>query len=240
MKEEITFFSIDNDPDEGFQERMKHHFMKDGRLDTKKGFESDVSRSGTHCVYGKAFLISSLPEISNIGFFVETGTYLAETLMSVSPNFLYNWSIEAQESCFQHSLIRTQHPVRKNVKLFHGESPEILPEILSEIDKRPESDKRCVFFLDAHFSGRINDAAESQANTHTSEIYGHCPLIQEIEEIGKHKEKNHMILIDDIRMMGTPGWPTIEKTLESLKSINQKYSFRYCTDLDILIAGVFK
>ncbi len=233
----IEFTTIDDMP-EGFQERMKHHFMEDGRLDTKKGF-TILARKGTLSVYGKTFLISAIAEMTKFKFFVETGTFLGETLMSVSPSFTYNWSVEAQKDCFNTCIMRTQSPVRKNVKLFLGESPEILSVILSELDEREEVDKRCVFFLDAHFSGKIDPNA-SDLKTHLSEQHGNCPLIQEIEEIGKHKEKNHLILIDDVRMMGTEGWPTIEETLESIKSINQDYSFKYCVDLDILIAGVFK
>ena len=236
MQDHITFFSIDKNP-EGFQEKMRHHFIESGRLDTKKGFEL-LARKGVNSVYGKIFLISGLVEMSKINFFVETGTFLAETLMAVSPNFTYNWSVEAQKDCFKNCQVRTQEPIRKNIKLFLGESPEILPIILSELDDRPEVDKRCIFFLDAHFSGDV-DTNSNNTKTHSSEKYGKCPLIQEIEEIGKHEEKNHLILIDDVRMMGTKGWPTIEETLESIKSINKKYSFRYCTDLDILIAGVF-
>jgi len=237
MQDQITFFSIGAEP-EDFQERMTHHFMEDGHLDTKKGF-THLARKGVNSVYGKTFLISGLIETSKIKFFVETGTFLAETLMAVSPNFTYNWSVEAQENCFRNCQVRTQDPIRKNIKLFLGESPETLPIILSELNERPETDKRCIFFLDAHFSGAV-DANASDIKTHFSEQHGNCPLIQEIEEIGKHEEKNHLILIDDIRMMGTEGWPTIEETLESIKSINENYSFRYCTDLDILIAGVFE
>ncbi len=234
---DIEFITIGDEP-EGFQERMKHHFMEDGRLDTKKGFTL-LARKGLNSVYGKAFLISGLVEMSKIKFFIETGTFLAETLMAVSPNFTYNWSVEAQEDCFKNCQVRTQNPIRKNIKLFLGESPETLPIILSELNERPEADKRCMFFLDAHFSGTV-DASASDLKTHLSEQHGNCPLTQEIKEIGKHEEKNHLILIDDVRMMGTEGWPTIEETLESIKDINQDYSFKYCTDLDILIAGVFK
>ncbi len=236
MQDHITLFSIDKNP-EGFQEKMRPLFMENGLLDTKKGFEL-FGLHGFGGVCGKIFLISSLAEMSKINFFVETGTFLAETLLTVSPNFTYNWSVEAQEDCFKHCQTRTRKPVRKNIKLFLGESPEILPTILSELDERPEADKRCMFFLDAHFSGEV-DTSSINAKTYSSEKYGHCPLIQEIEKIGKHEEKNHLILIDDVRMMGTKGWPTIEETLESVRSINKYYSFRYCIELDILIAGVF-
>tara|TARA_B100001250_G_C19792812_1_gene787333 strand:- start:379 stop:1098 length:720 start_codon:yes stop_codon:yes gene_type:complete len=238
---EIEFFSIGDDPwqSEEFQEDMRKIFMKDGRLDTKGGVTNGPKLSNLDSIFRKAFLISSMAEVSKSPFFIETGTYLAETLMAVSPCFLYNWSVEGDETCYAWACSRTQWPVRKNVKILLGDSPDELPKILSEVDNHPHPNKKCIFFLDAHYSGAI-DSQNPEWKTYSSKKYSHCPLLEEIDKIKKHQVKDHIIMIDDVRMLSKPGWPSIEQLLEALRGVNTKYQFKYCVELDILIAGVFK
>jgi hypothetical protein len=200
----------------------------------KKGIAAD---------FLKGHLIAAMAELRDVPFFVETGTYLADTLLVVSPCFLYNWSVEGKKDFYRHSRVRTTYPIRKNVKILLGDSPDILPQILSEVDEYENTDKRCIFFLDAHYSGKAgisSDPDNLETDTYISEKYDKCPLLQEIEQIKSHDCKDHLVLIDDIRMCSTPGWPTIEELLDSLLDLNPKFSFKYSLQTDILIAGVFK
>ena len=47
---------------------------------------------------------------------------------------MYNWSVEGDKKCYAWACSRTQWPVRKNVKILLGDSPDELPKILSEVD----------------------------------------------------------------------------------------------------------
>ena len=200
--------------------------------------ENPFKKKGLASDFLKGHLIAALADLRGVPFFVETGTYLADTLLVVSPCFLYNWSVEGEEVFYRHSRVRTTYPIRKNVKIFLGDSPDVLPEILSEIDEHESADKRCVFFLDAHYSGKAgisSDLDNPETDTYTSEKYDKCPLLQEIEQIKNHDCRDHLIMIDDIRMCSTPGWPTINELLGSLLDLNPKFSFKYSLQTDILI-----
>jgi hypothetical protein len=196
---------------------------------------------GNNREWRKAHLISQLSLAAGYDFFIETGTFMGDTLMAVSPNFKQNWSVEAQNNFFELTSFRFSSGVRKNVKILEGESPEILPTIFSELDQRPEENKKSIIFLDAHFSGAIDGETASKHITHNSEKYGKCPLLQELDAISKHSIKDHLILIDDMRNLNPKiddegEWPTSLEIFISLKNINPDYKLIYVVELDMLIA----
>ena len=81
-----------------------------------------------------------------------------------------------------------------NVSVFHGDSGEVLPRVLSDIDQP------CLFWLDAHYSGGSTAKADLET-----------PALLELVEILDHPVRQHVILIDDARKFsGTDSWPTIE------------------------------
>jgi hypothetical protein len=132
-------------------------------------------------------------------------------------------------------------PVRRNVKIFMGESPDMLPQIFKDLDSHRSSiftkrskDNRSIIYLDAHYSGESNFGFGEEDSY--SGKYGKCPLMQELDEISKHHIRDHTIMIDDIRCMGTEGWPTTNEVLEKLMSINENYDFFMERHSDTLIA----
>jgi len=97
-------------------------------------------------------------------------------------------------------LCQTLASSRWSIHILQGQSGEVLPEVLKNIDKP------CLFWLDAHYSG--GSTAKGQENT---------PVIQELECILNHKNANeHIILIDDARLfIDEDDYPAL-KTLERL------------------------
>lgn len=95
-----------------------------------------------------------------------------------------------------------------------------------------EIDEPITFWLDAHAG---NSATAGR-------IY--APLLHELEIIGAHKIKDHVILIDDIRLFGQGIWVNIsvDKVMAIIRAINPKYTFRFCDSRgypqDILVAVV--
>ena len=76
----------------------------------------------------------------------------------------------------------------KKVFLHYGRSTDVLKKILSTLDQP------AVFFLDAHdldYPGVDNSLWKEEDA---------CPVLSELEVIGSHHIKNHVIMVDDLRM----------------------------------------
>ena len=88
------------------------------------------------------------------------------------------------------------------------------------------------FWLDGHYSG---------GTTSYKDVY--CPILQELDAIGRHHLKNHVILIDDVRLFGTAEFDHIqlEDVKKKILNINPNYKFTlfdgYVKD-DILCASL--
>lgn len=131
--------------------------------------------------------------------FIETGSYIGETINNMLPYFENLITVEVSKK--YHNIVKNKFKDNQNVKCVYGDSALILENIL------PEKKELTIFWLDGHYSsgdtGRgIND----------------CPLIEELKIIDKHFTKT-IIIIDDYRMFGTKGledWTKI--TDENVKS----------------------
>jgi hypothetical protein len=122
---------------------------------------------------------------------VETGTYFGAMVDACKDAFMRIYSIELQEAFFCRAKKRfARYP---HVKLVHGDSAVALGNILEQISER------CLFWLDAHYMGGITAKGSTE-----------CPVLRELELVGSHPVRGHVILIDDARLfLGTAGWPSI-------------------------------
>ncbi len=140
----------------------------------------------------------------SINIFIETGTYLGNTVNAVKKNFKEIYSIELNKVLYlkaKQKFIKYKHI---NVKL--GDSSEKLPEILSKIDGP------CLFWLDAHYSGK-----------NTSKTNVETPITKELLYILNHPNKNHIILIDDAHdFTGKNDYPTIPELKEMINQYEEK------------------
>ncbi len=231
-----TFNRDGSETEDEFVSRMQQMYTAEGYWSSKKADKQGVIYKGSNCAWRKCHIISQAVEAEKCHFFIETGTFLGDTLMAVSPNFKYNWSMEAQNHFFQLSSLRFAHPTRKNVTLLEGDSPDVLPNVFSELDVRPEDNKRSIIFFDAHFSGHIAGESDADHLSYKSKKYGECPLLQEIEAISNHSVDDHVIVIDDMRVLGSRGWPTSTELFEAILNINSNYKFIYFIEIDVIIA----
>ena len=120
--------------------------------------------------YAKAF---------ELAIFVETGTYMGETVTAVADLFDRCITIELSHEFWKRASALFAD--RKNVACLLGDSGILLPEVLLQIDKP------ALFWLDAHASG--GDTINS----------GRGPIFDELAAIYAHSIKKHVILIDDAR-----------------------------------------
>ncbi len=94
------------------------------------------------------------------------------------------------------SAANVTEALRKGYYAVLGDSGENLPDVLEELTEP------ALFWLDAHLVSEVNEP-------------NHSPLIREMEAIiAWPHHATSTLLIDDVRMMGRDGWPTVEQVLE--------------------------
>lgn len=132
--------------------------------------------------------------------FVETGTSLGDTVaLADKLGFKKIHSIEFYKNKFDHASDRFKK--HKHVKLHNGDSGTELSNVLTNVNGDT------VIFLDSHFSCD-NWTPIPEADS--------CPIMRELEAIGKWMSKNKSdktvyLLIDDIRIFNKahPGWHSL-------------------------------
>ena len=144
--------------------------------------------------------------------FIETGTYLGDTLGYIAKNGVRCISIELSEELYQAACIRFK--VCKNVRLVQGDSGQRLPELLNEISKP------VLFWLDGHYSSGITARAETQT-----------PISAELRAILSHPIKQHVILIDDAHSFdGKNDYPYLDDLLKLIRE-EGNYSAEVSADI---------
>lgn len=126
----------------------------------------------------KQKIVKAYAKRYSIDILIETGTYLGEMVLATKKTFKKIYSIELNESLYIRA--RKIFSNYNNVFLFHGDSGDLLPKILSDINQP------CLFWLDAHYSGEGTARGKSET-----------PVMIELQCILKHTNQNHVILIDD-------------------------------------------
>src|SRR6266446_4735576 len=135
----------------------------------------------------------------SIDDFVETGTYLGDTLGYIARRGAQCISVELSKELYEAACARFQR--YPNVRLVQGDSGQILPELLKNI-KKP-----ALFWLDGHYSAGVTACA----GTHT-------PISAELQAILNHPINRHVILIDDARLFdGTNDYPQLDSLLQKVR-----------------------
>jgi predicted O-methyltransferase YrrM len=121
---------------------------------------------------------------------VETGTYTGETAWAFRREFDRIDTIEVEPALAR--LARIRFARTSSVHVHQGDSARVLPQILSSLD-RP-----ALFWLDAH------------PHTDRSANDAPVPLVAELTAIAAHPVRGHIVLVDDMRLMGSAGFPSID------------------------------
>ena len=134
--------------------------------------------------------------------FIETGSGSGAGIeQAINAGFKYIYSIELHKEPFDYCVNRFKD--NPNVHLMYGDSGDIMDNLLSEINEP------ATFWLDGH----------------DEDAY---PIIKELQAIGRHFIKTHIIMIDDLRMFDVKKHGL---NLEIIKSecikINPSYKFYF-------------
>jgi hypothetical protein len=145
-------------------------------------------------------------------YFFETGTAYADCVnLAVSNGFEKVFSVELNQSLQEKNKINLHDKIEEGkVVLITGDSLTVLKEYISQLDKRT------TFWLDAH----VDDGPCGIKK---------CPLYEELDAIATSPIKNHTILIDDMRILGSH-WGegiSVETLKEKITSINPEYKFQF-------------
>lgn len=169
---------------------------------------------------GKQRVVIEYLKRFSIDTFIETGTYKGKMVYAVIPHVKEIYSVELDNTHFQNARKRFRgYP---NIHILHGQSGEILPKILGDID-RP-----CLFWLDAHWSG--GSTAKGTVDT---------PIVQELKCVVNHvKADKHIILIDDARCFtGKNDYPTLEFLKKYISGMFPDWIFEINDDIIRIYSG---
>lgn len=173
---------------------------------------------------------NKLKKFAQGDIFIETGSMEGWTFFpALEYGFKMMYGIELDRSFYDFS--KNLLKGHDNIQLLLGESPDILQDIC------PSLTEQATFWLDAHASGPNIRGGK----------YGGCPLVQELAAISLSPIKNHVLMIDDVRLFGSSEWDFLKKqdVIDAIYKINPDYMISY-TDgeddgsfpNDILIARV--
>jgi hypothetical protein len=164
--------------------------------------------------FGKQQVVAEYAEKFAPPVFIETGTYTGHMVYAMINKFEEIYSIELDNALAQKA--KKKFAGYRHVHIIQGESDQILPEILKNIQKP------CLFWLDAHWSG--GPTARGELET---------PIIQELKCILNHPgKKNHILLIDDARCFtGQNDYPTLRTLEQLILDTNPDWVFKVKDDI---------
>ncbi len=123
--------------------------------------------------------------------FIETGTFLGDTVWQFRHDFAQIVTIEVEPRLAQ--LARERFRRLSHVRVIEGDSAHEMTDLCSQA-KKP-----CVIFLDGHYSHGITGMGEQE-----------CPILKELEAIATHLVVPAVVIIDDARLFGCdPAYPSL-------------------------------
>jgi len=164
---------------------------------------------------GSHLKIDYIQKYGQFDAFIETGTYLGQTVELIRNSglpFEEIYSIELEPTLAKNA--RKYFAGDTRVFIVEGDSVDIVSKICSQ----KLDNKNATFWLDAHASGPLKGGRT-----------GPNPLVEELEAIRQTGNPNHTILIDDRRLFGSGEWGFLkeEKVMEMLNKINPNYTILY-------------
>ena len=165
--------------------------------------------------------------------FIETGTFVGDTIASLQQDFDKLISIELSEELYNKSRLRLGPFF--NVELIQGDSAGHLPQALRQCNGG-----NSLVWLDAHYSGGVT--AKGNKNT---------PIIQEIENVTRCGTGLDVILIDDLRLFwevkdgflqheSVGGYPPANAIVEQLNRQGNRYDCFVLLDALLAIPRVYR
>ena len=178
--------------------------------------------------YLQHFDLTNLKQHTDIEVFVETGTYMGDSLAyALANNFKKLYSIELLEKYYNLCIEKFKN--YQNVELVNNNSIEGLKIVLKKI-----KNKKTLFWLDAHLPDFYDHSFQTNNYLQDNALY--IPLQNELVVLTQQKDvSNDVILIDDLRIyeignFGSGNWDGLLQHKEYKEGINFVYDLLSKTD----------
>lgn len=165
----------------------------------------------------KVRTIKEYAERAGLRTFVESGTFLGDTLEACKDTFVKLFSIELDARL--HDRARKKFSGLDRVCIIQGDSGAVLGQLLAEVTEP------CLFWLDGHYSGVHFGSLTARGSRDT-------PIIEELEHILRHPVRDHVVLIDDARLFnGCNDYPTVAELRDLIASRRPDWSMEIKDDI---------
>lgn len=154
--------------------------------------------------------------------FVETGTNFGYTLeRALAVGYEKAISIECNDQFY--NMCRRKFDGDDRVALHLGDSATDLHLMIAGVDEPMD------FWLDAHITG-----GDPGIPAHEYPGEGRVPILQELEQVLNHPNKDHLIIIDDIDLLADPssGMGGEETTMDNLITFIKERHSNCCFEYD--------
>lgn len=164
-------------------------------------------------------IVDRIVEVYGPEVFLETGTYLGETVAQVRASFEAAYTIELDPRLAARARSRFRG---QNVVVLEGDSGTLLPQALRALGAR-----RALVWLDAHWSPHWS--AETTARR-SPEIY--TAIRDELRALREASRNDHVLMIDDtLDFSGQYGYPSLDELTSLVTQINSGYDIDVQTEL---------
>jgi hypothetical protein len=170
-------------------------------------------------------------------YFFETGLYMGKgSKVALECKFEKCFCIEIRKDLVENGKEVFHEEIKEGrYHIYHDDSSNIKKYIKNDVFEKG----RTIFFLDAHVD-----------NSNIKNFIRRCPLFDELEAIKSLERNDHIILIDDLRILSKPNpWGEtnygeinyVENLKKQLLQINKEYKFDLLNghiEDDVLMAWV--
>ncbi|MCX7217340.1 MAG: glycosyltransferase [Burkholderiales bacterium] len=166
-------------------------------------------------------LVDALQSILPLRVLVETGTFEGQSLANLQDTFEALHSVELSHQYYQSAVMRFAGI--HHIYLYQGDSATVLRQLIPRLGS-----ESILYFLDAHWCVAINAVGQTSQ----------CPLLEELQAIGKLNEQS-VVLIDDARLfLATPlapheasHWPSFHDVVSILFSMSSEHELMVVNDV---------
>ena len=165
--------------------------------------------------------VRSLQASLSLNILVETGTFKGDTVADFESCFNKVISIELSEALWANAVKRFENNL--NVQILQGDSADKLSKLVAKFPS-----EGVLYWLDAHWC----------VASHTAGELSQCPLLAELQAIGRLNAKS-VVLIDDARLFLAPPlapheishWPSFHQIVSQLLKMSAEHELMVVNDV---------